>query len=70
MKGYEFLKPKKDMLIRDPKTKTPLAETGEDKPFLGREGAYWRRRVKDGSCTIEKKQKSFDFKPSKKEGGK
>lgn len=53
MNGYKFLKPKSNkIIIRDPISKIPLNKNGESKPWLGREGIYWRRRVKDGSCII------------------
>jgi hypothetical protein len=53
MEGYKFIKPKNQkIIIRDPISKIPLNENGELKPWIGREGIYWRRRVKDGSCII------------------
>lgn len=53
MDGYKFLKPKNDnALIRDPLTKMPLAADGEFKPWVGKEGTFWRRRVDEGSCVI------------------
>jgi hypothetical protein len=39
--------------IRDPETRTYLAEDGELKPLIGAEGRYWRRRMRDGSVMIK-----------------
>lgn len=53
MDGYKKLKPKHPgSIIRDPITKTPLSADGELKPWIGREGVYWRRRVMENSCEI------------------
>jgi hypothetical protein len=48
----KFLIPKEGLLIRDPGNFNPLPETGELKPWIGKEGRYWRRRVNDGTVTI------------------
>ena len=48
-----FLIPLDGLLVRDPGNKTPLAATGETKPLIGKEGRYWRRRIKDGSVYIK-----------------
>ena len=48
-----FLVPStKGLIIRDPKTRAPLPETGGLKPMLGPLGRYWRRRLRDGSVVI------------------
>lgn len=53
MESQVFIKPKnKGAIIRDPLNKSILNEIGEIKPWTGKEGTYWRRRVKDGSCII------------------
>jgi hypothetical protein len=53
MEGTKFLKPAfANMIIRDPKTKIPLSENGEEKPWIGREGIYWRRRVQDEDVIV------------------
>ena len=66
-KGYRFLKPKyPGQIIRDPISRTPLSKDGELKPWVGREGTYWRRRVLEGSCVIGQKPKQED----NKKGGK
>ena len=50
-----FLMPsKKGGLVRDPKTKVHLPQTGESKPMLGFQGKYWRRRLREGSVVIGK----------------
>jgi hypothetical protein len=55
MEGYRFLIPKKGLLVRDPTDKNALPEKGAFKPWIGKEGTYWRRRVIDGSVSIGKK---------------
>ena len=47
-----FVKPKKNLLVRSPKTKTPIPEKGCNVPWVGAEGRYWRRRVRDGDVEI------------------
>jgi len=50
-----FLVPtKKGSIVRDPKTRAPLLETGALKPMTGPLGRYWRRRLRDGSVTVGK----------------
>lgn len=80
MEGYKFLKPvNKDAIIRDPNTKVPLNENGELKPWIGKEGTFWRRRVDEQSVMIvdeikqdKKDDVKFDEKNNivKKGGGK
>jgi hypothetical protein len=53
MEGYRFLKPMdENLIIRDPVNKMILSKNGEYKPWVGKEGTYWRRKVDDGSCII------------------
>ncbi len=52
MAATKFLIPQEGLLIRDPSSKNPLAEAGEEKPWIGKDGRYWRRRVRDKSCII------------------
>lgn len=47
-----FLIPNEGLLVRDPVTKGALSPQGELKPLIGREGRYWRRRIKDGGVRI------------------
>jgi len=47
-----FLIPNKGLMVRDPKTKSPLSQNGEVKSMLGFEGRYWRRRIRDGAVII------------------
>lgn len=48
----KWLVPKKDLIVRDPRTKQILDAKGEWKTFLGPEGRYWRRRLKCGDVFI------------------
>lgn len=48
----KFLIPKTGLIVRDPFTKEPLPEHGALKPWVGRDGRYWRRRVKCGDCVV------------------
>jgi len=48
----KVLVPAKGLTVRDPANFNPLSETGEEKPMIGKEGRYWRRRIKDGSVSI------------------
>uniref|UniRef100_A0A6M3ITQ5 Uncharacterized protein n=1 Tax=viral metagenome TaxID=1070528 RepID=A0A6M3ITQ5_9ZZZZ len=47
-----WLVPLPGLIVRDPVTKTPLAEEGEWKPWTGAEGRLWRKRARRGSVTI------------------
>ena len=49
----KFLIPKEGLIIRDPRTKSPLAKEGELKPWIGPEGRYWRRRVSCGDVSLK-----------------
>jgi hypothetical protein len=48
----KYVVPKEGLLVRHPVTKTPLPPAGAEVEWQGREGTYWKRRVKDGSVTI------------------
>lgn len=52
-----FIIPQKGLLVRDPMSMNPLAEDGEIKPLTGKEGRYWRRRIKDGTVIINEPKK-------------
>jgi hypothetical protein len=56
MDGYKYLIPLKGLTVRDPQSKESLPEKGAYKPWIGKEGTYWRRRVLDGSVSIGKKE--------------
>jgi len=59
MKGdTAFLVPLKGLLIRDPMSYEPLPAKGMLKPMRGKEGRYWRRRIRDGSVSVGKPAKS------------
>ena len=65
-----WLVPLAGLIVRDPVTKSPLAETGEWKPWVGPEGRLWRKRVRRGSVIIEQppsKTMVQKTKPSEKE---
>jgi len=47
-----WLIPKKGLLVRDPRSRSPLSEKGQLKPWVGPDGRYWRRRVKVGDAYI------------------
>ncbi len=65
MNAIQFIKPAhKGLIVRDPVSKNALSDKGENKPFVGKEGIYWRRRVKDGSVIITEK-KSVKSEPVK-----
>ena len=49
-----FLIPNKGLMVRDPSTKAPLSPDGEVKTLIGRDGSYWRRRIRDGGVMIGK----------------
>jgi hypothetical protein len=51
-----FLKPKPNLLVRDPLSMTPLAELGEEKDL----NSYWRRRIKDESVYVPNKEERKD----------
>jgi hypothetical protein len=41
-----------------------LPEAGGKRPWIGREGSWWRRRVAEGSATLEGPKKSKKAAPS------
>ncbi|HBV77660.1 MULTISPECIES: DUF2635 domain-containing protein [Vibrio] len=47
-----MIKPKGELLVRDPETRVPLKKQGETKP----RNSYWLRRIQDGSCELIAKQ--------------
>ena len=49
-----FLIPNPGALVRDPRTRDPLAAEGATKPMNGPDGRYWRRRLRDGVVRIGK----------------
>jgi len=49
-----FIVPQEGLIVRDPKTKEQLNPAGEEKPMIGPEGRYWRRRIRDKSVLISK----------------
>lgn len=59
MNDDRFLKPIKGAIVRDPITFEPLSQDGEVKPWGGRPGIYWRRRVNEGTVIISKRPKKI-----------
>lgn len=47
MKKVKLYPSRRGLIVRDPRTKKPLAEDGEEKELTG----YWLRRLRDGSVT-------------------
>jgi len=54
----KYLIPKEGLIVRDPKSFTPLPEDGLLVDWNGNAGRYWRKRVKQGDC-IELKEKEI-----------
>lgn len=72
MNGYRYVKPISGLVVRDPIQKTPMPEEGRWVPWVGREGTYWHRRLKDGSIVlcnpplaINEEKKEQEVKPKK-----
>lgn len=47
MKKVKLYPSRRGLIVRDPRTRKPLAEGGEEKELTG----YWLRRLRDGSVT-------------------
>jgi len=58
METTALLIPIEGVLVRDPVTGAPLQAAGELKPLIGKEGRYWRRRIKDGTVIVNPTVKS------------
>lgn len=61
--------PKKNTLVRFPGSKAILPEKGGLVPWIGPEGRYWRRRLREQSITILDKAPAVEVKQSY-DGGK
>ena len=48
----QWLIPREGLIVRDPISLTPLPAEGMTKPWRGRGGTYWRRRVMSGDVTV------------------
>ena len=53
MKTPKLFIPKKGLVIRHPYTMTQIPDDGRVVDYDGEHSKFWRRRVKDGSATIE-----------------
>jgi hypothetical protein len=49
-----FVKPQPGMIVRDPRTKLPLPESGKEVPS----NSYWIRRLKGGDVVLGNKKKA------------
>ena len=58
---YRFVKPKHDLIIRFPYTKTILPKEGAVVAWIGPNGRYWRRRAKDDSIEVFTEDGCVDF---------
>jgi hypothetical protein len=62
--------PKKGTLVRYPGSKTILPETGGQVPWIGPDGRYWRRRLREESITILESNPAVSvYKEKKNDGG-
>lgn len=52
MGNTAFLIPLEGLLVRDPVSKEILPASGGEKPMIGPEGRYWKRRIRDGSVKV------------------
>lgn len=53
MNDHKWLMPASaGLLIRDPRDKSIMPAEGMLKPWSGKQGTYWRRRVACGDCHI------------------
>lgn len=54
-KDYQkYLVPKEGVLVRHPRSMTIMPKEGQLVDWTGRDGKYWRRRVKDKDCLVSK----------------
>ena len=58
-KEFRYVKPRRDLLVRFPRSYTALPERGGVVPWVGADGRYWRRRARVGDVeiTIQIKEK-------------
>lgn len=49
---YKHVKPKKGLIVRDPKNKAMLPPDGMKVPWNGPDSKFWRRRLKDGDIYL------------------
>lgn len=57
----KFIIPREGLLVRDPKSFTPLPENGVYVDWDGNAGRFWRRRVRCGDVSIQKQEIKEEF---------
>lgn len=72
MKGYnKYVVPGSEgLLVRYPRSKTPLSPSGGWVPWTGPEGRYWKRRLKCGDVRLASPPEKKVEKIIKKRGSK
>ena len=50
--NYRNIRPKAGQIVRDPSSKAILPETISTVSWIGSDGKYWKRRLRDGSIEI------------------
>ena len=70
MDKIKYVVPMDGLIVRFPGTKTILPAVGAGVPWTGRDGSYWRRRLKDGSIQLAVFPKPLKSTKRKEEGSK
>ena len=60
-KMQKYLVPRKGLIVRDPNSFTPLPVDGLLCDWNGNAGRFWRRRVKQGDCSIKEPKKEVQI---------
>jgi hypothetical protein len=50
------IKPREGLIVRKPNNFSPLSEQGELVYLSGKEGTFWKRRIKCGDVIIDEKK--------------
>ncbi len=58
-----FVKPREGLLVRNPLTKAALPENGASVPWVGPEGRYYRKRLKQGDIELLEQVKKIEKMP-------
>jgi hypothetical protein len=51
-KEFRYAKPREGLLVRFPRTHTPLPTNGAVVPWIGPDGRFWRRRLRCGDIEL------------------